>query len=166
VEFRSAGRTIRFDAPIDDGRVRFSRRISRAQAAVGSGILTLRYAGDADTQAQEVRLRAATRQARLRAGRPAIDAIGRLRAAGTLAGSARGVVRLQLVFTVGRRTVTEELTARIANGRYRFDTTLPADLRAQLAARDDVLHSYTLFTGYLPARLRGEMASFQVLGAP
>jgi hypothetical protein len=26
------------------------------------------------------------------------------------------------------------------------------------------VHSYTLFTGYLPTRTRGEMASFQVLG--
>jgi len=28
------------------------------------------------------------------------------------------------------------------------------------------VHSYTLFTGYLPERLRGEMRSFEVVGAP
>jgi hypothetical protein len=41
---------------------------------------------------------------------------------------------------------------------------LPPDVVGQIAARRGVLHSYTLFTGYLPARIRGEMASFQVLG--
>ena len=166
VAFRAGGQTTRFDAPIEDGRVRFSRRISAAQAASGSGILTLTYAGDADTQPQEVRLRAATRPAALRAGRPTIAANGRLRAAGTLSRSARGLVRLQLVLSAGGRTVTEQLTARIGGGRYRFDTVLSPELRAQIAGRGGVVHSYTLFTGYQPANLRGEMASYEVLGAP
>ncbi|MBA3326816.1 MAG: hypothetical protein H0T43_00750, partial [Solirubrobacterales bacterium] len=101
----------------------------------------------------------------LRAERPTIDRGGRLRATGTLAHAARGIARVQLVFSAGGRTVTREFTARVAGGRYRLDTVLPAPLRAQVAARDGVVHSYTLFTGRLPARMRGEMASFEVLGA-
>lgn len=37
---------------------------------------------------------------------------------------------------------------------------------AALLARDGTVHSYTLFTGYLSARMRGEMQAYQVLGAP
>lgn len=35
-----------------------------------------------------------------------------------------------------------------------------------IAQRRGTVHSYILFTGYLPARMRGEMQSYQVLGAP
>jgi len=33
-----------------------------------------------------------------------------------------------------------------------------------IARRVGTVHSYVLFTGYLPARMRGEMRSLQVLG--
>ena len=39
-----------------------------------------------------------------------------------------------------------------------------ATVRTAIAQRTGTVHSYTLFTGYLPARMRGEMRSFQVLG--
>jgi hypothetical protein len=47
-----------------------------------------------------------------------------------------------------------------------LDKALPASVVKQIADRDSTVHSYTLFTGYLPARLRGEMQAYQVLGAP
>jgi hypothetical protein len=166
VRFRAAGRTDSFDAAVDarNRRVVIDRRISLAQARLGTGILTLSYPGDADTQPQVVRLRAASGRADLRASRPKITG-DRLRASGTVSSRARGVVRLQVLFEpAGAPTRTIEFTARISGGRYSFDERLPADVVAQIAARRGVVHSYTLFTGYLPARVRGEMSSFQILG--
>jgi hypothetical protein len=34
------------------------------------------------------------------------------------------------------------------------------------SGRDRTYEANTLFTGYLPARMRGEMQAYQVLGAP
>ena len=84
VQLRAAGRTTTFTAAVDsaNARVRFSRRIPAAQANLGTGILTITYAGDADTQPQEVRLRAAPRRAVLAAGRPTLSAAGLLVASG------------------------------------------------------------------------------------
>ena len=47
-----------------------------------------------------------------------------------------------------------------------IDDGLPQDVIAALLARDGTVHSYTLFTGYLPARMRGDMQAYQVLGTP
>ena len=168
VRLRAAGRTTTFTAAVDsaNARVRFSRRIPAAQANLGTGILTITYAGDADTQPQEVRLRAAPRRAVLAAGRPTLSAAGVLVASGRIASRARGVVRVQLLFEpAGQATRTIELTAPIAGGRYRLSRALPADVLAQIATRRGVVHSYTLFTGFARASMRGEMASFQVLAA-
>ena len=165
VAFQAAGRTTRFGATISSQRhwVRIDRAIPLPQARLGTGILTLSYGGDADTQPQVVRLRAASRQARLAATRPRI-VNGRLLAGGTINPLARGVVRLQLLFeAAGEPTRQLEFTAPIRNGRYRFDEALSADVRDGIARRRGVAHSYTLFTGYLPRRIRGEMRSFEVL---
>ncbi len=169
VRLRAAGRTTTFTAAVDsaNARVRFSQRIPAAQANLGTGILTISYAGDPDTQPQTVRLRAASRRAGLLAGRPAISAAGVLTASGRVSSRARGVVRVQLLFEpAGQGTRTIELNAAITNGRYRLTRALPPETLAQIATRRGVVHSYTLFTGYAPARTRGEMASFQVLAAP
>jgi hypothetical protein len=71
VELYAAGRRYRFDAPVDPdkGYVRFDKRIPQAQARLGTGILTIAYPGNDRTRGQEVRLRAARRQARLNAER-------------------------------------------------------------------------------------------------
>ena len=169
VSFQAAGRTVRFTAPVSStkGWVKIDRSIPAAQARLGTGILRLTYPGDADTQPQDVRLRAAAVHASLDAGRPTITAAGRLQASGRIASRARGVVRLQVLYEPrGQETRTLSFSARIANGRYSFDAPLEPDVRAQIATRRGVVHSYTLFTGYQAARMRGEMASFQVLGAP
>ena len=137
--------------------------IPESQARLGTGILTLVYPGDADTQPQEVRLRAAAQQAKLVATRPQITN-GRLVAGGKINRLARGVVRLQLLFgPAGQPTRQLEFTAPISDGTYRFNVPLSAAVRDGIAGRAGVVHSYTLFTGYLPRRIRGEMRSFEVL---
>ncbi len=164
--FHAASRVESFEARIDarNRRVRIDRRIPAEQARLGTGILTLSYAGDENTQPQEVRLRAASQPAKLAAQRPRIDG-GRLTASGAIAKRARGVVRLQVLFEPPSGTTRVlEFKAPIRDGRYRFDERLPADVQRAIAARRGVVHSYTLFTGYMPARIRGEMQSFQILG--
>ena len=167
VSFQAAGRTERFTAAVSSatGRVRINRLLSPRQARLRTGILTIAYPGDADTQPQEVRLRAASQPARLNAGRPTITN-GQLTAAGRVSPSASGVVRLQVLYEpAGQDTRTLRFTARISGGRYRVSAQLSAEVLAQIAARRGVVHSYTLFTGYEPRRIRGEMASQQVLPA-
>ncbi|MDP2710971.1 MAG: hypothetical protein Q8O56_07110 [Solirubrobacteraceae bacterium] len=163
----AAGRTTTFNAPIDsaNGRIRVTRSVPAAQARLGTGILTLRYAGDADTRPQTVRLRAANTPARLTAQRPTITSTGALRAQGTVSRSARGVVRVQLEYVnrLDGQIVTLERTARINNGRWSLNSQLSQTILAQIALRCGTVHSYTLFTGYLPARMRGEMRAYQVL---
>jgi len=165
--FRAAGRTERFTAGIDAAkrRIRIDRSIPASQARLGTGILTLTYPGDDDTQPQEVRLRAASQKANLHATRPKLSG-RRLTATGTISTRARGVVRLQLLYEpADSSTRTLEFTAPISDGRYSFDETLPADIAAEIGKRRGVVHSYTLFTGYLPRRVRGEMRSYEVLPA-
>jgi hypothetical protein len=157
----------------DDALHRQGRRQARAHplrpahpappGALGTGILTIRYPGDADTRSQVVRLRAAGGRAALRTVRPRI-ASGRLRASGRISRAARGVVRLQIEYVVGDRTVTVPFRARVRRGRWSINAPLPTPLRSGLGVRSGTVHSYILFTGYLPRRMRGEMRSFQVLG--
>ncbi len=163
VDFHAAGRHTRFSVPVDqaNGRVRFREGISRAQAAMGTGILTLRYAANKRTRAQEVRLRAASRHADLEVERPTL-ADGRLRTQGTVSRRARGVVRVQLSWSTGGQDRTYEAKAHIREGRWELDDQLPKEVIAALAVREGTVHSYTLFTGYLPARMRGEMQAYQV----
>jgi hypothetical protein len=169
ITLQAAGRTSTFTAPIDtaNGRIRITRSVTRAQALLGTGILTIAYPGDADTRPQVVRLRAAKNHARLRATRPQITPTGRLQARGIVTSLARGVVRIQLEYVnrVTGATTTLEFNAPIDTGRYDLDVQLPAPVLAQLALRCGTVHSYTLFTGYLPRRIRGEMKSYQVLPA-
>ena len=166
VQFNAAGTRSNFTAPIGsaNGRISFRQRISSAQANVGSGILTMRYPGDGDTRPQTVRLRAAAVPAELRLQRPTIDAAGRLRAEGTISDDARGVVRVQIEYVVGSTTMTRQFTARISDGKWSLDELLEPAVRDEIAQRNGTVHSYTLFTGYQPRRMRGEMRSFQVLG--
>ncbi len=168
VTFQGAGRRERFRVPISSSSrwVRVDRRLPRSQARLGTGILTLDYAGDKDTQPQKVRLRAAARAARLEVSRPRI-ANGRLLAAGTISKRARGVVRMQLLYEpAGQDTRTMTFKARIDRGRYRFDEPLSARELIGIAGRRGVMHSYVLFTGYRANDLRGEMRSYQVLASP
>ena len=165
VELYAAGQRFRFTAAIDsvNGRIRFRQRISKAQADMGTGILTIEYAGDADTKPQTVRLRAAAQKANLNLSRPTIVG-GRVKASGTISGKARGVVRVQVQYDYLGKTRDLKFRAQINGGKWALNEKLsPTDL-VGIAARQGTVHSYTLFTGYLPRRMRGEMRSFQVLG--
>ena len=164
VDFRAAGRSSRFSARIDSGkgRIPFRHRIAPAQARLGTGILTISYPGDADTRPHRLRLRAASRPANLRLTRPLIRD-GRLSTSGTVARRARGLVRVQIEYVHRGITRVARFRARIDAGRWRLNRALPTSTRAELATRTGPVHSYAMFTGYLPRRVRGEMRSYQVL---
>ena len=166
VELHAAGRRYRFTAPVDsqDGRIGFRKRIPRAQADLGTGIVTIAYPGDEDTRPQEVRLRAASHKANLELQRPVIED-GRLKAQGAVSDRARGLVRLQLQYVVDGQTETLKLRGRIDDGRWKIDEALSEVVRDAIGRRTGTVHSYTLFTGYYPRRVRGEMRSYQVLPA-
>ncbi len=168
VRLHAAGRFTNFNARVDsaNSRIRVIQRIAAAQARLGSGILTLRYPGDADTRSQTVRLRAANNKALLTVTRPTISNTGLLQSRGTVSSRAQGVVRVQLEY-VNRdtgRTVTREFKARISDGRWELRTQLTNEVILEIIRRCGTVHSYTLFTGYFPRRIRGEMRSLQVLG--
>lgn len=165
VELHAANRRYRFTAAVNsrDGRIRFRKLIPRAQALLGTGIITIAYRGDDDTRPQTVRLRAASQQAKLRLKRPTI-ANGRVRASGTISKRARGVVRVQIEYVVAGKTTTLQFKVPIRSGRWSLNQSLPQTVRNAIAQRTGTVHSYTLFTGYMPRRVRGEMRSFQVLG--
>ncbi len=164
IVLEAAGRKFRFTTPVDSaaGRIRFRKRIPTSQAKLGTGIVTIEYLGDADTRPQTVRLRAASQQARLQLNRPTITD-GRLRASGTVTTKARGVVRVQLQYDFLGETRLIRFRAKISNGRWQLNEKLSDNVRAGIAQRSGTVHSYTLFTGYFPRRVRGEMRSFQVL---
>jgi len=167
VQLHAAGIRHRFTAPVSSrgGRIRFRQPIPRAQAALGTGILTIGYPGDGDTTAQTVRLRAASQPARLRVTRPVI-AGGRLRASGSVVRQARGVVRVQVHYVTGGERTTLTFGAPIRNGRWSLNERLSQAVLDAIARRSATVHSYTLFTGYQPRRIRGEMRSLQILAAP
>ncbi len=167
IDLHAAGRHHRWTAPIDSQRrrIRQSASIPAAQAAKGTGILTMHYPGNARTRPQTVRLRAANVPAALTSARPTL-VDGRLRAHGTVSQAARGKVRVQLEYFSGGVTTTIEKWARIINGTWRLDEPLAPEQLAAIAQRRGTVHSYVLFTGYYKAKMRGEMRSFQVLGAP
>ncbi|HEV2770423.1 MAG TPA: integrin alpha, partial [Solirubrobacteraceae bacterium] len=165
IEFFAADRRFRFTEDIADGRLRFRRRIPAAQAALGTGIMTIRYPGDGDTRPQTVRLRAASRRANLDLERPRIED-RRLKAQGTVSRRARGVVRVQIEWVNDGKTTTLQRNARIRDGRWRLDAELSELVLRSISRREGTVHSYTLFTGYLPRRIGGEMRPYQVLGQP
>lgn len=167
IALQAGGRSTSFSARINSarGRIAVLHRIPASQAKLGTGIVTITYDGDDDTRAQSVRLRAARRAARLQMKRPTLIDAGRIRANGTISKRARGVVRVQLQFVHDGATRTLQLSAKISRGTWKLDKRLPAAVRDEIAQRSGTLHSYTLFTGYKRAGIRGEMRSFEVLGA-
>jgi hypothetical protein len=166
IVLHAGGQRTRFTANVDSarGQVLVRKPISPTQARTATGIVTITYPGDSDTQPQEVRLRAASQKADLVLGRPRLVA-GRLQAAGTVNARARGRVRTQIMYTIRGANVMREYNAPIRNGRWTLDVALAPSVLKEISARRGTLQSNTLFTGYLPARIRGEMRSYQMLGA-
>lgn len=73
---------------------------------------------------------------------------------------------MQVQYVVDGQTETVKLRGRIDEGRWKIDEALPTDVLLGLLARSGPVHSYTLFTGYFPRRIRGEMQSYQVAFGP
>ena len=166
ISLRAARKFTNITAPIDSARrrIRIVNSILRSQAELGTGIITMTYDGDADTRPQVVRLRAANNKANLAVVRPTISN-GFLRASGTVTSRAKGIVRVQLQYvnSADGQTVTLVRRAAIDSlGRWSLNSELSPAIQAQLAARCGTVRSYTLFTGYAPRRIRGEMKSLQV----
>ena len=170
VELLGGRRITQFTLPVDSarGRIRGTRGIDTAQARASTAILTLRYAGDADTRAQTLRLRAALHASKLSSRRPVIEPGALLTAAGAITRRAQGVVRVQLEWVNrldGSIGVVERL-APIKNGRWGVKYTLPPGIAAQIDSRCSTLQSYVVFTGYQKLLMRGEIRAFQVAPAP
>jgi len=163
----AGGRHTRLTAPVDRAhrRVRLHDRIPARQARIGTGILTISYAGDSRTRPLSIRVRAARTPARLAPARPSY-AGGLLRASGRIATRAHGIVRVQLQFDRAGRTRTAQFKARIAKGRWKLSVRPPATVRAAIAGRSGTLDANVLYTGQQRPRLRGELRSYQVLGDP
>jgi hypothetical protein len=163
VTYRGDGRTHTFDAKITGSggaldRMRFREPITRGQARLGTGIVTLNYLGDANTRAEEVRLRAASQRARLDVEE--ISLIGdRLSAQGSVTSRAEGIVRFRYSYLdpAGRPQVHLARATIQDDGSWELDDDV---VPPQLARCGGYLS--ILFTGYFERRIRGEMLAYEL----
>jgi len=163
VTYQGDRRTDTFDAEVTEGdavldRIRFREPITRGQAALGTGIVTLDYKGDEDTRPEEVRLRAASGRAELDVDRISlID--GRLSAQGSVTGRAEGIVRFRYSYidAAGKPQVHPARATIQDDGDWQLDDDA---VPPQLARCGGYLS--ILFTGYFERRVRGEMLAYQL----
>jgi hypothetical protein len=115
-----------------------------------TGILVLRYAGDARVRPDALRSRVADGRALLRRTSSGIDGAGRLVVRGTVSRRARGVVRLRL--DPPDESAPLQYRARLRRGRWTLRRLLPSKAASggQLSIQ---------YTGHLPRRIRGESLS-------
>jgi hypothetical protein len=155
-------------------QVRFREGLTSGQAALGQGIVTLSYPGDADTRPDEVRLRAASGRANLEVDYISNSETGpyahELYARGNVTSRARGVIRFRysyvddegqpqvwLTKTTIQRDGSWELTNKSDSlGRPMNNVFIPE----RLARCGGYLS--ILFTGYFPERIRGEMLAYKL----
>lgn len=170
VELHAAGRKYRFTEKVADGRLRFRQRIPAAQARLGTGILTITYAGNSQVRPAVARQRAANSKAVLETSRPEIRA-GVLYASGTVSKRARGVVRTALGYVRDDGSYEVfEAQAKIKNGKWALSET-GREGGSSDGEYDGVTvpeaagaggYATVQFTGYFPERMRGEMVGYQV----
>ena len=157
VVFIANGERLRFTAPIEDGRVRFKRWLPASQRRISTGIMEMRYEGSNRVRPTKVRLRAADGKARLQRELLSLRE-GVITARGSLAGRARGSVRLILSYVRPDGTVGEwRSRAHIRrDGNWAMQEKLPADARAGG-------YVSIQFTGSYRLRVRGEQIGKQLL---
>jgi hypothetical protein len=150
--FVNNGTTTRFRVriPADRRKIAIRKALSARARAGGSGILTLRYAGNARVRRDELRLRAATRKALLRRTVSTIDSAGNLVVRGTISRRARGVVVVRLDYVDAQGVHMLDYRAPIAGGAWSIKEKLPQ------AARTAGGQLTIQFTGYGRLEIRGE----------
>ncbi len=164
VTFSADGRSDTSNATVTSGdaelgRIRHREPITRGQARLGTGIVTIRYLGDAGTRPQEVRLRAASRQAELDVEQAGL--VGdRLSASGNVTTHAQGVVRLRLSYLddEGQPQVWDARAQIGEDGAWALDDSAVPEAAARCGGYLSIL-----FTGYLERRVRGEMLAYELL---
>jgi subtilisin-like proprotein convertase family protein len=126
--FRSGGRVSKVRATIASGRVSFALALSARQRRARTGVLKLTYAGNALTLPESAKLTAVGRPPRLHITSALIDGSGKLRAAGTIARRARGVVRVSLTYSPRPgRLKSYDYNAKIRGGKWSLADQLPAE---------------------------------------
>jgi hypothetical protein len=163
VTFHADDRIDTFDEDVTEANtaldeIRILERITRGQARLGTGIVTINYLGDEDTQPDLVRLRAASGRAELEAEE--ISLIGdRLSATGSVTSRAQGIVRFRYSYLdeAGGPQVHEARAEIQDDG----DWELEEDQVPQQLARCGGYLSIQ-FTGYFPRRIRGEQTAYQL----
>ena len=155
--YRSSGRTTRFTQPITNGTLRIAKALPASQRRKQTGILTLSYAGNARVRGDAVRLRAASRRARLKSHATNVDSNGRLRVSGTIDRQARGVVRIRLEYTrPDGATGFFRDKAPIRGGKWSLTTVLPRDASASAGELS------IQYTGDEKLGIRGEQLAIAV----
>jgi hypothetical protein len=163
VTYQADGRSDTFDAEVTSGdaeldRIRFKEPITRGQARLGTGIVTLNYQGDEDTRAEEVRLRAASQRAELDVEEISLSG-DRLAARGSVTSRAEGIVRLSYSYLDGAGEPQVHLARATIDDDG--DWELEGDeVPSQLAQCGGYLSIQ--FTGFFERRIRGEQLAYQL----
>lgn len=157
VSFIANGRRAQFTAPVEDGRIRFERRLPASQRRTSTGIMEIHYKGNDRVRPTEVRLRAANGKAHLERDLISLHD-GAITARGSLTDHTEGVVRLILSYARPDGSVGEwQGRARVRDdGSWGLEEDLP------VSAHGGGYLSIQ-FTGFHPKRIRGEQIAKQLL---
>jgi hypothetical protein len=180
VKYEGDRRVDNFTAPITGNsntaldQIRFREGLTSGQAALGQGIVTLTYPGDADTRPDEVRLRAASNPAKLKV-HSMTNVYGELTVDGSLTSKARGVVRFRYSYLdkqgqpqvhLAKTKIKSDGTWKLVYGEentYRGPSKIyGADAKVPDEVRECGGYLSILFTGYYEERIRGEMLAYEL----